>query len=134
VSVTTLCVLLVEDNRINAELARVLLELEGHEVHLADSAAALRTLLAAELQPDVILLDIRLSDADGRQLVRELRGLSRLDAVPIVAVTAHALVGDADRIRAAGFDGVITKPLDTRTFAAEVRSLAAARHHVERGA
>ncbi len=129
-----LSVLLVEDNRMNAELARVLLEMEGHEVHLAESAAALRRLLAAELQPDVILLDIRLSDADGRQLVAELRGLSRLDGVPIVAVTAHALVGDSDRIRAAGFDGVITKPLDTRTFAAEVRGLAGARQPLEQGA
>jgi len=127
-------VLLVEDNRMNAELARVLLEMEGHEVHLAESAAALRRLLAAELQPDLILLDIRLSDADGRQLVAELRGLSRLDGVPIVAVTAHALVGDSDRLRAAGFDGVITKPLDTRTFAAEVRGHAGARRPLERGA
>jgi CheY-like chemotaxis protein len=118
-------VLLVEDNRLNAELARLLLELDGHDVWHVTCAAELRGAVAAGVAPDIILMDVRLPDGDGAALVQELRAQPRLAAVPIVAVTAHALVGDGERLRAAGFDDVVTKPLDTRTFGKTVAEMAA---------
>jgi two-component system cell cycle response regulator len=65
-------------------------------------------------------MDIQLPDADGVTLLGELRGDPRYGGVAVIAVTAHALHGDNERLIAAGFDGVITKPLATRTFCAEV--------------
>lgn len=121
-------VLLVEDNAMNSELIGDLLACEGHQVELAGSGAALRARVAAGAAADVVLMDIQLPDADGATLLRELRRVPRFAAVPVVAVTAHALAGDAGRLRDAGFAEVITKPIDTRTFVgAVVRLVDAAR-------
>jgi CheY-like chemotaxis protein len=115
-------VLLVEDDRLNAELARDLLEIDGHTVAHAADAAGLRALVAAEA-PDVVLMDLLLPDGNGVELMGELRRRPAFAAVPIVAVTAQALTGDSERLLAAGFDGVLHKPIDTRTFASAVEGL-----------
>lgn len=119
----SLRILVVEDNPMNAHLARVVLELDGHAVVEAASGAALRALLAAGTAPDVVLMDILLPDTDGVTLLAEVR--AHLPAVPVIALTAHALTGDEARLLAAGFDGVMTKPINTRTFAATVAAAAA---------
>lgn len=119
----SLSILVVEDNPMNANLARIVLELDGHRVLEAASGAALRALLAAGAAPDIVLMDILLPDSDGVTLLGEVR--LHLPTVPVVAVTAHALTGDDARLRSAGFDGVLTKPIDTRTFAASVAAAAA---------
>jgi CheY-like chemotaxis protein len=111
-------VLLVEDNRLNQELERDLLEAAGHTVHIAADGDAMEACLA-KTTPDIILLDVLLPGRDGVVLVGQLRR-SRFSRLPIVAVTAQALPGDVERFLAAGFDGVLTKPIDTRTFVAEV--------------
>jgi CheY-like chemotaxis protein len=111
-------VLLVEDNRLNQELERDLLEAAGHTVDVAGDADAMHARLA-ESTPDIILLDVLLPGRDGVTLVGELRR-SSMARLPILAVTAQALPGDVDRFLAAGFDAVLTKPIDTRTFVAEV--------------
>jgi CheY-like chemotaxis protein len=117
-------VLLVEDDRLNAELARDLLELDGHDVAHASDAAGLRALLDG-MAPDIVLMDLLLPDGNGVELMGELRRREPLAQVPIVAVTAQALTGDAERLLAAGFDGVLYKPIDTRRFAASVVAFAA---------
>jgi CheY-like chemotaxis protein len=116
----------VEDNAVSRELAHDLLEASGHEVSVAVCATELRGLFASlgERLPDVVLMDIRLPDGDGITLLKEMRKWPALERIPAVAVTAHAMAGDDERLRAAGFDAVITKPLDTRTFCAQVEAWA----------
>lgn len=117
-------VLLVEDNPLNQELVRDLLEVAGHEVTVAANGEALRALVAGDVTPNVILMDILLPGKDGVTLLHELRTQSAFSVVPIVAVTAQALAGDRQHFLAAGFNGVLTKPIDTRTFVAEVERYA----------
>lgn len=118
--------LLVEDNAINAELARVLLEREGFVVKEATTAAeALRH--AWQFRPDLILMDIQLPDGDGLNVVRRLREAEETRRTPIVALTAYAMTGDLDRAIGAGCDGYISKPIDTRTFGARLAEILEAR-------
>jgi CheY-like chemotaxis protein len=117
-------VLLVEDNAMNAELARAILESAGHEVEDVGSGAALRAIIATGLVPDIVLMDIFLPDIDGVALLKELRAMPHLATVPIIATTANALAQDLARYVAAGFGGVLIKPIEVSTFATEVERLA----------
>lgn len=114
-------VIVVEDNAMNSELARDLLELAGHEVQVAPDGAAFRALLDGP-PPELIIMDLLLPDANGVALLGEAR--ARWGAIPVVAVTAHAVAADRERLLGAGFDRVLTKPIDTRTFADEVTGVA----------
>ena len=116
-------VLIVEDDRLNAELARDLLEARGHDVELAPDAATFRATMAAGTRPSIVLMDIRLPDGDGVELLHEAR--RDMPGVPVVAVTAQALAEERLRLAAAGFNAVLTKPIDTRSFGAEIERLAA---------
>src|SRR6476469_7146039 len=98
-------ILIVEDNRLNQELARALLESEGHFVTVVDDGARLRDTLG-HATPDMILMDVQLPDTDGITLLREIRGSPALRTIPVLAVTAHALRGDIERFLAEGFDAV----------------------------
>jgi len=111
-------VLLVEDNEQNMELASFLLEEAGWTVVTAMSFEEARRELARQT-PDVVLMDMELRGLDGLSLVAEFRrgGGPRF---PILALTAHAMRGDKERFLAGGCDGYISKPIDTKTFAAEV--------------
>ncbi|MCU1277708.1 MAG: Response regulator receiver domain protein [bacterium] len=112
-------ILLVEDNRLNQELVRDLLEAAGHIVHVAGDGTAMHAHLDAAGAPDIILLDVLLPGADGVELLGQLRR-SPHATLPVVAVTAQALPGDLERFTAAGFDAVMTKPIDTRSFVGAV--------------
>jgi two-component system cell cycle response regulator len=104
-------ILIVEDNYENVELMTYLLRAFGHEpVAVMSGPAALE--VAAGETFDVVLLDIQMPGMDGFETARELRKLSTLADVPLVAVTALAMVGDRERILEAGFSGYISKPLD----------------------
>lgn len=116
-------VLVVEDNLFNLELFRDLLEVGGHEVFTSQDAKNGIRLAQSEL-PDIIVMDIGLPDMDGLQAVRIIRQDDRTQGIPVVAVTAHAMKEDAQRVRAAGCDGYITKPIDTRTFVSDLLSYA----------
>jgi two-component system cell cycle response regulator DivK len=113
-------VLVVEDNPLNLELIRDILELDGMEVEAATSGAAFRARLASP-PPDVVLMDILLPDARGEDLFAELRAVDTWAEVPVLAVTAQALWGDLERLRALGFSEVVTKPIDTRGIAPTIR-------------
>ena len=113
-------VLLVEDNEHNLQLMTYLLTAQGHTVRTAsrgDEAVA----LAARERPDLVVMDIQLlGPMDGYQTLRQLRAVPELGTVPVVAVTAFAMVGDRDQALAAGFTEHLTKPIDPRSFGASI--------------
>jgi two-component system cell cycle response regulator DivK len=103
-------VLIVEDNAANMTLAVFLLESAGHTVLSATDAEAGLT-LARDEQPDLILMDIQLAGMDGLEATARLKRDAATRAIPVIAVTALAMKGDEERIRAAGCDGYIAKPM-----------------------
>lgn len=112
-------VLVVEDNLANMKLAVLLLETAGHTVLTAKDAEA-GLILAREGQPDLILMDIQLPDMDGLEATALLKGADATRAIPVIALTALVMKGDEERIRAAGCDGYIAKPLSYREFLATI--------------
>jgi two-component system cell cycle response regulator len=113
-------ILLVEDNEANQLLASSVLELSGYTVEVAGDAVEAREILGRHL-PELILMDIQLPGLDGLSFVRELRAESATANIPVIALTALAMAGDKERSLEAGCNGYISKPIDTRTFASEVR-------------
>ncbi len=108
-------VLIVEDNPTNMALACFLLEAAGHRVIKAVDAEA-GLMLAREQQPALILMDIQLPGMDGLQATALLKADPATSAIPVIALTALAMKGDEERIRAAGCDAYIAKPLDYKEF------------------
>jgi CheY-like chemotaxis protein len=115
----TLRVLVVEDIPLNLELITEVLETAGHRVYAATTATD-GLAQAHALVPDVVLMDIRLPDLDGREATRRLRSDAALAGVTIIALTAQAMRGDAESALAAGCDAYITKPIDVRSIVAEI--------------
>lgn len=114
------CVLVVDDQPLNLELARAVLELDGMTVRLApDGAQALDSVRQA--RPDLVLLDMQMPGIDGLTVLRRWRDDPATATLPVVAFTAYAMDGDEQRFIAAGCDGYIAKPLDVKSFAARVR-------------
>lgn len=114
-------VLIIEDNPQNMYLLRFLLEKSGFEVIGAETGRE-GILMALRLTPKAILLDIQLPEMDGYAVAEELKKHSELKDVPIIAVTSYAMVGDRERILAAGATGYIEKPINPETFVDEIRS------------
>jgi two-component system cell cycle response regulator DivK len=112
-------VLIVEDNSANMTLAVFLLQSAGHAVLSARDAEAGLT-LAREEQPDLILMDIQLPGMDGLQATALLKRDDATRAIPVIALTALAMKGDEARIRAAGCDGYIAKPMRYQEFLATI--------------
>lgn len=108
-------ILVIDDNPINSKLVSDLLTLDGFNVKKCFDAEEALVLLQGTL-PNLILMDIGLPGMDGLQLTHKLKSEERTKNIKIVAVTAFAMKSDQDRIRLAGCDGLITKPIDTRTF------------------
>jgi two-component system cell cycle response regulator DivK len=112
-------VLIIEDNAANMTLAKFLLESEGHVAMTAPDAET-GLALARDQQPDLILMDIQLPGMDGLEATRLLKSDPTTRAIPVVALTALAMKGDEERIRGAGCDGYIAKPLSYKDFLATV--------------
>jgi two-component system, cell cycle response regulator DivK len=112
-------VLVVEDNEKNMKLVRDVLQAKGYRT-LEATTAARAVELAVEHGPDLVLMDIRLPDADGVETLGRLRADRRTASVPVLAVTAQAMQGDHERFLAAGFDGYISKPVDVVVLLAAV--------------
>lgn len=112
-------VLVIEDNEQNLYLVRFLLERSGLRVlAAADGPRGIEE--AVRSLPDLVLLDIQLPGMDGYAVARELRRVPALSAVPIVAVTSYAMVGDRERCLEAGCTGYIEKPINPDTFLEDV--------------
>lgn len=119
-------ILYVEDNPDNMTLVRRALEARGYEVLWAPNGLKGVEMAEAD-QPDVILLDINLPDIDGYEVARRLRSSSKnfLVYVPIIAVTANALRGDAEKALASGCDVYMSKPINIRELWARVEGFLA---------
>jgi CheY-like chemotaxis protein len=116
-----LTILIVDDNPVNMKLVRVLLTGDGYYVRTAaDAHEALRVL--KECHPKLILMDIQLPGIDGLELTRRLKADPSTRDILIIGLTAYAMKGDEDRILAAGCDGYIAKPIDTRNLPITIRS------------
>jgi two-component system, sensor histidine kinase and response regulator len=109
-----LCILLAEDNAVNQKLAVRMLEKRGHTVTVAGNGKE----AVAALQNhsfDLVLMDVQMPEMDGFEATAAIRALEKLSGnhLPIIALTAHAMVGDRDRCLAAGMDDYLTKPIQT---------------------
>ena len=109
-------ILIVDDNAVNLKLARVLLAADGYDVRTAQDADQALAALAS-CKPALILMDIQLPGMDGLTLTRKLKQDRATRDIVVVAMTAYAMKGDYERAIAAGCDGYVTKPIDTRALA-----------------
>ncbi|MGH6648858.1 response regulator [Aquabacterium sp.] len=104
-------VLVVDDNALNRELLRLVLEQQGHVVSEAASAEEALAIVK-EVHPVLILMDCHLPGMDGLTATRHLKGFEATSGIPVVAVTAHAMPGDRERALEAGCNEYISKPVD----------------------
>ena len=114
-------VLVIEDNPANMTLAAFLLQSAGHTVLRATDAEA-GLMLARGEHPQLILMDIQLPGIDGLAATRLLKAGDTTRTIPVIALTALAMKGDEERIRAAGCDGYIAKPMRYQEFLAAIAS------------
>jgi two-component system, cell cycle response regulator DivK len=112
-------VLVVEDNAANMTLVVFLLESVGHTVLSATNAEVGLTMARAE-KPDTILMDIQLPGMDGLEATRLLKADQTTAQIPVIALTALAMKGDEERIRLAGCNGYISKPIRYKAFLASI--------------
>jgi CheY-like chemotaxis protein len=112
-------ILVVEDNQLNRELLCDWLEVEGYELW---SAANLKTSydVFAKRLPDVVLLDINLGAEDGLDLIAWMRQKPEMREIPVIAVTAHALAAERERILNAGCNACLSKPIDFQLLREEL--------------
>ena len=123
-------ILVVEDNALNIKLFCDLLNAHGHETEpVTDSRDALEA--ARAFRPDLVITDIQLPYITGIELMELLRAEEELKNVPIMAVTAYAAAGDEERIRAAGAQAYVSKPISVMRFAETVDQLLAGGSGVE---
>ena len=113
-------ILVVDDNDAGLLLVCSVLELDGFRVDSAGSADEVLKRLR-DHTPDLILMDVQLPGQDGLALTRQLKADPATAAIPIVALTAHAMSGDRELAMAAGCSGYVSKPIDTRHFGEQVR-------------
>jgi two-component system cell cycle response regulator DivK len=115
-------VLVVEDNELNLKLFCDLLQAHQFETEpVPDGRLAIER--ARQFKPDLIVMDIQLPHVSGIELIEMLKRDAALAAIPVMAVTAYAAKGDEERIRAAGAEGYVSKPVTVSNFMTAVRKL-----------
>jgi two-component system, cell cycle response regulator DivK len=119
-------ILIIEDNDKNLKLVRDVLQFNGYETAEAMTAED-GLVLARSQQPVLILMDIQLPGMDGFAALRQLRADPITKTTPVIAVTASAMERDRQKILEAGFDGYMTKPIQVKEFAEEIRTVLAKR-------
>jgi two-component system cell cycle response regulator DivK len=113
-------VLIVEDNELNMKLFHDLLQANGYDtVQTRNGTEALA--LARQHHPDLILMDIQLPEVSGLEVTKWLKDDDELRSIPVVAVTAFAMKGDEERIRAGGCEAYIPKPISVTKFLETMR-------------
>ena len=112
-------ILVVEDNAINRELLCDWLEAQDYEVLSAEDLGGAQRLLQVE-QPDAVLLDVQLGSEDGLSLAAWMRRQPRFSGIPVIAVTAHAMVTEQQRFLQAGCNACISKPIDFKLLSREL--------------
>jgi len=106
-------ILIVEDNLLNMRLIELLLKDSGYTLlEATDGEEALD--VAVSEQPDLILMDVQLPRLSGLEATRQLRQMPAFSCIPIIAVTAYAMKGDKEKFIEAGFDGYLSKPVNSR--------------------
>ncbi len=115
-------VLIVEDDELNRDSLRRLLRRRGYDILLAVDGEEALAVAAAE-RPDAILMDMRLPGIDGWEATRRLKGDPETRAIPIIALTAHAMASDRDQSLAAGCDDHDTKPIDLDRLLSKIGAL-----------
>jgi two-component system, cell cycle response regulator DivK len=115
-------ILVVEDNELNLKLFCDLLRAHGHETRAVSDGREVM-IQAQDFAPDLIIMDIHLPHVSGLDLIITLKGDETLSTAPIMAVTAYAGKGDEERIRAAGADSYVSKPISVMKFIEAVNAL-----------
>jgi len=118
-------ILVVDDNELNLELTREVLELGGFEVGTEDNGQA-GVERAKQMLPDLVLMDMRMPGISGVEALRALRADPATAPIPVVVLTASVMKGDEARLLSEGFDAYLSKPINSLSFADEVRELLAA--------
>ena len=114
-------VLIVEDNELNMKLFHDLLEASGMEIlETRNGIDALR--VAKEQRPDLIVMDIQLPEMSGLEVTERIKSDPDLAPIPVIAVTAFAMKGDEERIRAAGCEAYLSKPISIDRFISTIMS------------
>jgi CheY-like chemotaxis protein len=114
-------ILVIEDNPANLELMRYLLQSFGHTV-LTAADGEVGVAMVRNERPDLVLCDVQLPKLDGIGVARAVRSDPQLRDVPLIAVTAFAMVGDRDKMLQAGFDGYLPKPITPETFLNDIET------------
>ncbi|WP_027189906.1 response regulator [Fundidesulfovibrio putealis] len=114
-------ILVVEDTLSNRELLSFLLRYHGYEVLEAENGESGVSMARAN-KPDLIAMDMQMPVMDGMTAMRKLKKDPETSGIKIIAVTSFAMKGDREKALEAGFDGYITKPIDTRAFPDQIRS------------
>lgn len=120
-NITKWNVLLVDDEPDNVEVVAESLEFYGMTVRTAENGQAAVEALQDWL-PDLILMDLSMPIMDGWETLRALKGDPQTETIPVLAFSAHAIIGDAERALAAGFDGYLTKPVNVPTLLKDLRA------------
>jgi two-component system cell cycle response regulator DivK len=108
-------ILIIDDNPINLKLEKILLAVEGYEIRTATDAEEALKLLEA-FTPKLIMMDLQLPGMSGLELTTKLKSHPNYKQIIIIAITAYAMKGDRERALAAGCDGYVSKPIDTKTL------------------
>lgn len=108
-------ILIVDDNPTNLKLVQIILARKGYEIKTAKDADEAMEVLAV-FKPRLILMDVQLPGMDGLELTRKLRADPNYCDIIIIAITAYAMKSDEEKAYAAGCNGYIAKPIDTRAL------------------
>ena len=117
--ITSWTVLIVDDEPDNLTIAKKLLSVGGAKVSTAGNGVEGLELLKT-LQPSFILMDLSMPEMDGWEMFRRVRNDPATQHIPVIALTAHAMAGDRERVLDAGFDGYVAKPFRLSTFMTEL--------------
>jgi two-component system cell cycle response regulator len=120
-------ILIVEDEPDNMEVLSEMLTFYGAAVRGAEDGVQGLKLLD-DYTPDLILLDLSMPQMDGWEMLRQIKANPKVGSIPVVALTAHAMIGDKERVLDAGFNGYVSKPISVATFLHDLRQTLESSH------